>query len=151
MDSALLKVGGYHGKAVTGTPLLAVFNTRPYALTEIISLDSFPGVVASTKYIIMSHNSGKVTPVTDSEAQTSRLGITLEVGGFDIFTAYPVTQFDSETNGRISTASLGLIGKMTGAAAIVDTRFEILPTRRAVSVTRLKALGTLGKLSSHVP
>lgn len=150
-EDALLKVGSYHGKAATGTPLLAVFNTRPHTLTEIVSLDSFPGVMASSKYILRSHYCGKVTPVTDSESQTSRLGITLEVGGYDIFTAYPATQFDSETNGRISTASLGLIGKMTGAAAIVETRFEILPTRRAISTTRVKALGTLGLYISDLP
>ncbi|KAI1119131.1 raffinose synthase Sip1 [Nemania sp. NC0429] len=150
-EDALLKVGSYHGKAATGTPLLAVFNTRPHTLTEIISLDSFPGVISSAKYILRSHNSGKVTPITDSESQTSRLGVTLEVGGYDIITAYAVTEFDSEANDKISIASLGLIGKMTGAAAIIDTHFEVLPTRRAVSITRLKALGTLGLYISDLP
>lgn len=105
--------------------------------------------MASSKYILRSHISGKVTAVTDPESQMSRLGITLDMGGYDIFTAYPVTQLDSESNGRISIASLGLIGKMTGAAAIIETRFEVLPTRRAVSITRLKALGTLGRLLNH--
>jgi hypothetical protein len=100
----------------------------------------------STKYIVRSHTSGMLSPIIDSESQTGCLVIKLEVGGYDIFTAYPVTQFDSETNGRISTASLGLIGKMTGAAAIITNHFEFLSTGRVISITRLKALGTLGRL-----
>ncbi|TGJ87670.1 hypothetical protein E0Z10_g1139 [Xylaria hypoxylon] len=150
-EDALLKVGCYHGKSETGTPILGVFNTRPHILTEIISLDSFPGIVPSTEYVIRSHHSGKVTPAMGCESQEARLGITLEIGGYDIFTAYPVTQFDSETNGRITAASLGLIGKMTGATAIISTRFEFLPTGKVFSVTRLRALGTLGLYISSLP
>ncbi|KAJ2989628.1 hypothetical protein NUW58_g3376 [Xylaria curta] len=150
-EDALLKVGCYHGKAATGTPILGVFNTRPHIVTEIIPLDSFPGVMPASEYIIRSHQSGRVTAVTDPESQAARLGVTLEVGGYEIFTAYPVTQFDSETNGRITTASLGLIGKMTGAAAIIENLFEFLPTGRVISITRLKALGTLGLYISDLP
>ncbi|KAI0109043.1 raffinose synthase Sip1 [Nemania sp. FL0031] len=149
-EDALLKVGCYHGRA-EGTPMLGVFNTRPHILTEIISLGIFPGVVPPTKYILRSHTSGKVSRVLDSKSQAACLGVTLEVGGYDIFTAYPVTQFDSETNGSISTASLGLIGKMTGAAAIEENHFEFRPEGRVLSVTRLKALGTLGLYISNLP
>jgi len=147
LNSALLKVGSYHGKAATGTPLLGIFNTRPHVLTDIISLESFSGILDSNKYIVRSHVRGLVTPVTtDVQSQTGRLVVSLDVGGYDILTAYPITQLDSETNGRISTASLGLIDKMTGAAAIISNSLELLPTGRVVSATRLKALGTLGKL-----
>ncbi|KAJ8126290.1 hypothetical protein O1611_g7347 [Lasiodiplodia mahajangana] len=150
-EHALLKVGCYNGKAATGTPMLGVFNTRPHALSEIIPLDGFPGVMPLTKYILRSHTSGKLSSVLESESQTARLGVSLEIGGYDIFTAYPVTQLDSETNGRISIASLGLIGKMTGAAATIENRFEFLSTGRVVSITRLKALGTLGLYISDLP
>ncbi|KAI0452334.1 raffinose synthase Sip1 [Xylaria acuta] len=150
-EDALLKVACYHGKAATGTPILGVFNTRPHILTEIVSIDSFPGFVPSNNYIVRSHASGKVSTATEHESQTARLGVTLEVGCYDIFTAYPVTQFDSETNGRINTASLGLIDKLTGAAAIIENHFEFLSTGRVLSVTRLKALGTLGLYISDLP
>ncbi|KAI0409393.1 raffinose synthase Sip1 [Xylaria palmicola] len=150
-EDALLKVGSYRGKAATGTPMLGVFNTRPHVLTEIIPLDCFPGVLPLTNYIIRSHHSSKVTAVTEPRSQTARLCVTLGLCGYDIFTAYPVTQFDSETNGRITTASLGLIGKMTGAAAIIDDHFDFLSTGRVSSVTRLKALGTLGLYLSDLP
>ncbi|GAW21232.1 hypothetical protein ANO14919_107500 [Xylariales sp. No.14919] len=147
-EDALLKVGCYHGKSVTGTPILGVFNTRPHTLTEIIPLDSFPGIVPSAGYIVRSHQSGKVT---NCESQEARIGVTLEIGGYDIFTAYPATQFDSETNGRITAASLGLIGKMTGAVAIIANHFECLPTGKIFSITRLRALGTLGLYISSLP
>ncbi len=107
--------------------------------------------MASSEYIIRSHNSGKITPVTGHESRKTCLGVTLEVGGYDIFTAYLTTQLDSESNGRITTASLGLIGKMTGAAAIIANHFEFLPTGKVFSITRLKALGILGKLSQSPP
>ncbi|GAP85377.1 putative raffinose synthase Sip1 [Rosellinia necatrix] len=150
-EDALLKVGCYHGKAATGTPMLGVFNTRPHTQTEIISLDFFPGIVPSIKYILRSHDHGTVITATATGPWTARLGVTLDVGGYDIFTAYPVTQFDSETNGKVAIASLGLIGKMTGAAAIIENHFEFLPTGRVISVTRLKALGTLGLYISGLP
>ncbi|RWA06827.1 hypothetical protein EKO27_g8278 [Xylaria grammica] len=147
-EDALLKVGCYHGKSVTGTPILGVFNTRPHTLTEIIPLDSFPGIAPSAEYIIRSHRSGKVT---SCESREALMGVTLEIGGYDIFTAYPATQFDSETNGRITAASLGLIGKMTGAVAIIANHFECLPTGKIFSITRLRALGTLGLYISSLP
>ncbi|KAI3340606.1 raffinose synthase Sip1 [Ustulina deusta] len=150
-EDALLKVGCYNGKSGTGTPILGVFNTRPHILTEIIPFDSFPGIMASSEYIIRSHNSGKITPVTGHESRKACLGVTLEVGGYDIFTAYLTTQLDSESNGRITTASLGLIGKMTGAAAIIANHFEFLPTGKVFSITRLKALGILGLYISDLP
>ncbi|KAI1436862.1 glycoside hydrolase family 36 protein [Xylaria sp. CBS 124048] len=150
-EDALLKVGCYHGKAATGTPMLAVFNTRSHTLTEIIPLDCFPGVVSSGKYVVRSYQSGIVTEFMGRELQMARLGVRLPKAGYDIFTAYPVTHFDSETNGRIVVASLGLIGKMTGAAAILENHFEMLPTGRVISATRLKALGTLGLYISNLP
>ncbi|KAI8630117.1 glycoside hydrolase family 36 protein [Xylariaceae sp. FL1651] len=150
-EDTILKIGCFHGKAETGTPILGVFNTRQHVLTEIIPLDCFPGVTLSAKYVVRSHNSGVVTAVTERESQTARLAVSLAVGGYDILTAYPVTQFDSETNGIISAACLGLIGKMTGAAAIIANQFEFLPTGRATAVTRLKALGTLGLYISSLP
>ncbi|KAI0023720.1 glycoside hydrolase family 36 protein [Xylariomycetidae sp. FL0641] len=150
-EDAILKVGSYHGRAVTGTPILGVFNTRPGALTEIIPLSCFPGVLSSMKYVVRSHCSGKVTPVAGPDSATAHLTVSLEAQGYDIFTAYGVTRFDSETNGSIHVANLGLIGKMTGAAAIFSTEYELLPTGRVFLQTFLKALGVLGLYISSLP
>ncbi|KAI0389562.1 glycoside hydrolase family 36 protein [Xylariaceae sp. FL0594] len=151
-EDSLLKIGSYNGKAAIGTPFLGIFNTRPHALTDIVSLGSFPGVLDSQRYIVRSHVRGQTTPVvTEPQSEAARLVVSLDVGGYDILTAYPITEFESETNGKISTASLGLIDKMTGAAAILSSSFELLPTGRIASATRLKALGTLGVYISSLP
>ncbi|KAI0804423.1 raffinose synthase Sip1 [Xylaria sp. FL0064] len=150
-EDVLLKIGCYNGKSTTGTPILGVFNTRPHVLTEIIPFDTFPGISATSEYLVRSHDSGKVATIADRESQKARLGVKLEVRGYDILTAYPATSLDSETNGRITMASLGLIDKMTGAAALIANHFEFLPTGKVFSITRLKALGTLGLYISDLP
>ncbi|KAI0200850.1 glycoside hydrolase family 36 protein [Astrocystis sublimbata] len=150
-EDSILKIGSYHGRAGTGTPILGIFNTRPHALTEIIPMGTFPGIVQLNKYIVRSHTTGRITPVTEPDSQVARLGVRLDFRGYDILTAYPVTQLDSETNGKISVASLGLIDKMTGAAALIEKSIELLATGRILSVIRLKALGTLGMYISDLP
>ncbi|KAI1342784.1 raffinose synthase Sip1 [Xylariaceae sp. FL0016] len=143
-EDAILKIGSYHGRAVTGTPLLGVFNTRQHRLAEIIPLARFPGVIDSMRYIVRSHSSGLVSAVIESSSPNALLKIALDLHGCDILTAYTVTQFESETNGRIYAANLGLVDKMTGAAAIVTNHFELLPTGKVFVDARFKALGIFG-------
>ncbi|KAI0169148.1 glycoside hydrolase family 36 protein [Hypoxylon sp. FL1284] len=142
-DPVILKIGSYHGRAVIGTPMLGVFNTSRQSLSEAFPISLFPGVLPLTKYVVRSHRSGLVTPVT---FPTTTVAVSLDVRDYDIFTAFPVTQFQSETNGRLYIANLGLIGKMTGAAAILTYQSELLHTGRVFFDTRLKALGVLGRL-----
>ncbi|KAL7620437.1 hypothetical protein AAE478_009432 [Parahypoxylon ruwenzoriense] len=143
-EPSILKVGSYHGRAVTGTPMLGVFNTSRQSLRELIPLSRFPGVIDSTEYVVRAHRSGIVTPILRLGSPAANLVVSLDVREYDIFTAFPVNQFDSETNGRIYTANLGLIGKMTGAAAITANQFELRRAGRVLLDTRLKALGVLG-------
>lgn len=86
-----------------------------------------------------------VSPIADRDTWKARLVVSLNVGGYDIFTAYPVTRFESETNGKIHAACLGLMDKMTGAVAIITNHLNLLQSGHVVAVARLKALGTLGK------
>jgi hypothetical protein len=145
-DDAILKVGCYNGRAVTGTPILGVFNISARPLTELVPLSRFPGVLPSMNYIVRAHSSGIVTPVVQPTSPAALLPVSLEVRGYDIFTAFALSQFDSETKGRVFSANLGLIGKMTGAAAIATSGFELLHDGRVLLDTNLKALGVLGKL-----
>jgi hypothetical protein len=48
-------------------------------------------------------------------------------------------------------ANLGLVGKMSGAAAIVDNKITELPNGRVLLDTNLKALGVLGTLHYRHP
>ena len=54
-------------------------------------------------------------------------------------------QFNSDSLGSVHTANLGLVGKMTGAAAITTSEYDWLHDGRVFLDTRVKALGVLGK------
>ncbi|KAI1465436.1 glycoside hydrolase family 36 protein [Daldinia caldariorum] len=150
-EPVLLKIGSYHGRAITGTPLLGVFNTSRRAVSELIPLSRIPGVSEANLYVVRAHRSGLVTPVIEPGSTSSVLAVSLDVRKYEIFTAFPITQFDSETNGMIYFANLGLIGKITGAAAITTNQSELLHTGRVFLDTRLKALGVLGVYISSLP
>lgn len=143
-DESLLQVGSYHGHAITGTPIMGVFNISTRELTNIIPLDRFSGVVSSIDYIIRAHSTGLVTPPVRIGDPASQLSVTLNERGYEIFTAYPLSTFDSETLGRVFVANLGLVRKMTGAAAIVSNDQDLLENGRVFIQTSIKALGVLG-------
>ncbi|KAK9425724.1 putative Raffinose synthase Sip1 [Seiridium unicorne] len=150
-DDTLLKVGCYHGRAVTGVPILGVFNISARPLTEFVPLSRFFGVVPSVNYVIRAHSSGMVSPIVKPVSQAALLPVSLDVRGYDIFSAFPLEQYDSESIGRVYTANLGLLGKMTGAAAIVTSEYEWLSDGRVFLDTRIKALGVLGVYISTLP
>ncbi|TQN68528.1 putative galactinol--sucrose galactosyltransferase 6, partial [Colletotrichum shisoi] len=150
-DDGLLKVGSYHGAAVTGTPILGVFNVSARPLTEILPLASFSGVLPSMRYVVRAHSTGKVSPPVSPGSAASSLTVSLDVRGYDIFTAYPLSSFDSEVKGKVWTANLGLVGKMTGAAAILNSDFMLRHDGKVELKTRLKALGVLGLFISKLP
>jgi hypothetical protein len=135
---------------VTGTGIIGFFNISSRPLTELISLESFPGVIPSMKYIIRAHSSGHITaPLTPG---LSALVLTsLDVRGYDILTAYPLESFESEKRGRVYAANLGLLGKMTGAAAIMGTDFDLERDGKVRLTTSLKTLGVLGVYISALP
>lgn len=72
----------------------------------------------------------------------------LEVRGYDIFSAFPLTVLSSNKHGNISLCNLGLLGKMTGAAAIFMSGIGKRDNGRGVIDTRLKAFGVLGESSA---
>ncbi|KAI0008704.1 glycoside hydrolase family 36 protein [Xylariaceae sp. FL0662B] len=150
-EPVILKIGSYHGRAVTGTPMLGLFNTSQRPLRELIPLSLFPGVIPSMKYVVRAYRTGRVTPISQSSSPATLLPLRLDVRDYDILTAFPLTQFDSETNTRVYTANLGLIEKMTGAAAIIVSDFEFLHAGKVFLDTRLKALGVLGLYISSLP
>ncbi|KAF6820798.1 raffinose synthase sip1 [Colletotrichum sojae] len=150
-DDGLLKVGSYHGAAVTGTPILGVFNISARPLTEIIPLTSFAGVLNSMQYVVRAHSSGKITSPVKPGSPAASLTTSLDVRGYEIYTVYPLSSFDSDTKGKVWTANLGLVGKMTGAAAIVNSDFRLRHDGKVELKTRLKALGVLGLYISKLP
>ncbi|OTA64266.1 glycoside hydrolase family 36 protein [Hypoxylon sp. EC38] len=150
-EPVILKIGSYHGRAETGTPMLGVFNTSRQHLRELVALSDFPGALSSVEYVVRAHRSGFVTPILKLDSPTAKLAVSLDIREYDIFTAFPVTQFNTETNGKIHVANMGLIEKMTGAAAITSHESEAQHNGRVFLDTRLKALGILGAYISSLP
>jgi hypothetical protein len=153
-DAVLLKVTTYVGMAHSGISILGVFNCLQRPLAELIGLDSFPGAEDGT-YIIRSHTSGQVTKPTSVKKSDALVHVELPVRGWEILSAYPL-QFFKLKRGipgagpeDISVTNLGILEKMTGAAAIVNTDSYIdRATGRLRIWTALKVLGTYGKPGS---
>jgi hypothetical protein len=143
---ALLKVGAYHGRAAEGTSIMAVFNVSVRPLTDITPLARFPGVVASGRYVVRAHGSGMVTPPLEVGGPASMLTVSLDARGADVLCAYPLHTVESRTRGdHLQLANLGLVGKMTGCAAVLRTVYEVRENGRMLIDATLKALGVLGR------
>lgn len=140
-EHKLLHVNTFCGDAEKGISILGVFNVSQQPLTEIITLKDFPGTEDDT-YVVRSHVDGNVCDPCTQESSCT-VCIDLDVKGYDILSAYPVRRFELK-HGAVHIANLGLLGKMTGAAAIVSTDFRVENPGRIRIWTALKALGTLG-------
>jgi len=143
-DNVFLKVGTYHGPAVTGTSIIGIFNISQRPLTELLHLSKFSGVIEAQYYIIRSHVSGIVTEPLQVVDPAALITISLDIRGYDILSSYPLRGFVLKSDETVWIANLGLLGKMTGAAAIVNSNLTMEDTGRIELSTSLKALGTLG-------
>lgn len=137
--------------------MLGVFNISSRPLTELVPLSRIPGVLPSLQYVVRSHSTGRISPPLGAP---QLLRVSLPVRGHDILSVFPLSAFHAEPDdddkphrdlGTVRVANLGLVGKMAGAAAIVWSRAELLPTGRVAVDAKLKALGTLGLYVSALP
>ncbi|TVY38596.1 putative galactinol--sucrose galactosyltransferase [Lachnellula occidentalis] len=151
-DDQLLLVGTYHGAAVTGTGIIGFFNVSGRPLSELIPLSRFPGVVEAQYYVVRAHSSGLVTRPLQVVDASALIHVSLGIRGYDILSSYPLRGFvDEKKNETTWIANLGLLGKMAGAAAVVDNKITKLETGKIVLDTNLKALGVLGIYISTLP
>lgn len=141
----LLKVGTYVGRAQTGSGILGVFNTTQRRLTELLPLDAFPGTDEGA-YVVRAHTTGKTSKPISRADKNAAVRLELPVQTWEILSASPVHTHSTRHNKEIQVSVLGLIGKMTGAAAIVnyDVYVEREGMQRLRVWTSLKALGTFG-------
>ncbi|KAE8382964.1 hypothetical protein BDV26DRAFT_195902 [Aspergillus bertholletiae] len=157
----VLRVGTYTGWAQTGSGILGLFNVSDYRKTCLVSLQEFPGIHDDydAKYIVRSHTSGTITNLIRPVDRNALVGAVLEEKGWEILTAYPTKMFtlkrkspnDTSERPPTHTAVLGLLGKMTGAAAIVSSDISVQANGRLRFDISLKALGTLGIYISDLP
>ncbi|TVY18474.1 putative galactinol--sucrose galactosyltransferase 6, partial [Lachnellula arida] len=151
-DDQLLLVGTYHGAAVTGTGIIGFFNVSGRPLSELIPLSKFPGVVEAQYYVVRAHSSGLVTRPLQVVDASALIHVSLGIRGYDILSSYPLRGFvDEKKNETTWIANLGLLGKMAGAAAVVDNKITKLENEKIVIDTNLKALGVLGIYISTLP
>lgn len=153
-EERLLKVGTFTG-GVGGTGILALFNVSERPLSELVNLNAFPGVESGNEYIVRTHTTGEVTHPMKLNSGTPAISLEVAVKGYEILSAYPLLAFPTlETSGPDSLARkvavLGLLGKMTGAAAVVRSETRLEGTGRLRIELALKALGTLGIYVSNL-
>jgi hypothetical protein len=152
-DGAVLKVGTWHGASGTGTGILGIFNVAEREVASLISVLDFPGVEAQgagmggKSWIIRAHVARLITkPITPELPVRPEMLIatTLAARGYDILSAYPVHKRVLGEE-EISVAVLGLLGKMTGACAIISSDIHITENGKRLRMdVSLKALGVLG-------
>lgn len=133
------------GPAETGTPIVAIFNISARPLTELIPLHCFPGTVSSQHYIVRAHVTGKTSAPMKPEDATSLIAGSLDVRGYEIFTAFPAIPVRGADHGEIWAASLGLVDKMTGSVALISSSIDLKNNGRVSIDIKLKALGVVGK------
>lgn len=144
-DLALLKIGTYVGFARTGTGILGIFNCSPQPLAEFVHLSDFPGTEEG-EYVIGAFTSGEVSPPVKRGDEQAMAKVELKKQGWEILSAYAVKTLQmDEKHGKVAVANMGLLGKMTGSAAVTGCDIYIEDNGRLRVWTSLKALGTLGE------
>lgn len=121
------------------------------SLAELIPLSDFSGTLDSLSYVIRAHTSGLVTAPMKYGEHPDVVHVKLDVERCEILCAYPLTSLPRKDGGVVATANLGLLGRMTGCAAIVSNAIMIQDNGRIMVDTKVKALGVLGKYRSLSP
>jgi hypothetical protein len=142
-EPRLLKIGSYNGRSATGVGILGVFNTSATSLLDLVHLRDFRGVVGSQEYVIRAYSGGISAPMKLADPLPV-ISLHLEQRGWEILSSFPLEIF-ARGSEVVKIVPLGLIEKMSGAAAIL--RHDIDPARgtRLQIKVLLKALGLLGK------
>ena len=159
-EGHILRVGCYTGWAKTGSGILGLFNIHAAEQTSMVSLMDFPGIHEDScgQYIVRAHTTGRITGLLRPSSPTSLVSLTLGQKGWEILTAYPTRSFTLKgshgcnvaNNNLTHVAVLGLLEKMTGAAALTHTDIFVVENGRLRFDISLKALGVLGIYFSNL-
>ncbi|KAI9807894.1 MAG: hypothetical protein M1825_005200 [Sarcosagium campestre] len=144
--SILLKIGTFASTRRHCPSFLGIFNISPDRNQELIPLKDFPGVAAEQTYIVRAHTTGQLS---NKLRQPDLFVIDLPVRGWEILTAYPLENSGSDKSPDV--AVLGLLGRMTGAAAMTFTEIHFETSGRLRISLSLKTLGILGIYISDLP
>ena len=149
-EERLLKVGVYHGRSGTGTGILGLFNVSQRPVSELILLHEFPGLKAGVEYIVRAHTTGEISSPMKQDGKLPLVSLELQPKSWEILSSYPLypIMLHDELDSKSRTANiavLGLLGKMTGAAAVLRSDVSVDKKKQRLHVgVVLKALGVLG-------
>lgn len=110
---------------------------------ELLPLSSFWGAALDSEYLVRSHRSGEISEPMQL-SNKSFIAVSLSALGYDVLSAFPLGTVRGRRFSSIQVANFGLLGKMTGCAAIFSSQFELMENGRGHLATQLKALGTFG-------
>lgn len=79
-------------------------------------------------------------------APDSVIAASINEAGYEILCAFPLAQFKSGRYGNGYAGAVGLVGKMTGCAAMTYSSVVQRDSGTVIVTCNLKALGTLGEL-----
>lgn len=149
-EERLLKVGAFSGGKRTGTGILGVFNVSARILSEFVNLNEFPGVEINEEYIVRGHTTGEISEVMKLDDKNAVVSLEVAVKGWEILSAYPLRSFtlgrhQGLESSKLKIAVLGLLGKMTGAAAVLNSEMRFEKNGRLRIESSIKALGVLGE------
>ena len=153
-EERLLKVGTFTGDKSTGTGILGLFNVSHRVLSEFVNLNAFPGVQVGEEYIVRGHTTGEISSVIKVDDKAAVVSLEVEVKGWEILSAYRLRSFTlgqgqgAERSG-LKVAVLGLLGKMTGAAAVLNSDMQVDGNGRLRIKSSIKALGVLGAYNTY--
>lgn len=147
-EERLLRLGTFSGGKRTGTGILGIFNVSSRILSEFLNLSEFPGVEDGQEYIIRAHTTGDISNVIRLDDKNHAISLQLAVKGWEILSSFPLHSFKLKRSlhpDGTKVAVLGLLGKMTGAAAVLTTEMHVEVNGRLRIESSIKALGVLGK------
>ncbi|KAL2429295.1 hypothetical protein ABEF95_003510 [Exophiala dermatitidis] len=170
-EKGVLKIGAYDGKGDVGCGLLGVFNLAESDTSFILPITKFPGVNApapaadgssknNKKWIVRSHISKRITsPICPSDPvrPDSLLQCTLPIRGYDIWTATPCHRFllarsesETESGGELELSVLGLLGKLSGGCAVIESTFNMVEADSESGVAVQSGSGSGSRLRIHI-
>jgi len=146
-EDKLCMVAAYHGRSGSdgSGSFLGLFNCKDQELADVIPLSDFLGTDGGGQYVLRSHRTGEVSQVMSlngTNADDAVMAVEVAGRGWEILAATPVHSVPSHD---IKISNLGLVGKMTGAAAVLSMTVRLDESGARVRMaTTLKALGVWG-------
>ena len=153
-EERLLKVGTFTG-GKGGTGILALFNISERVLSELVNINAFPGIESNEEYIVRAHSTGEISRSMRLDSDIPVVSLEIDIKGYEILSAYRLSSFElhsvsTHTIPSTKVAVLGLLGKMTGAAAVTSCDVKMESVGKLQIEVSLKALGLLGIYISSV-